>query len=91
MLRTLEELNDLFCCTIKEFNGKAKIIEDRRLSETYFDRWKSKAEIEEMETKQMNIKILRLNLKNDFDLFCDKEIESIKIFCEESKVKILMS
>ena len=88
MLRTMQELQELFRETINTFNWIEKEKKERRLSEEFFEIWKSKAVKEEGET---NVRCLRFTFKNEFDLFCDKEIESIKMFCRESKLEILIS
>ena len=49
MLRTMQELNELFCETINEFNSEARVKEEQRLSTLYFETWKAKAVVEEWE------------------------------------------
>ena len=88
MLRTMQELQDIFRQTINQFNEVEREKQEKRLSEEFFEMWKAKAEKEEGET---NVRCLRFTFKSEFDLFCDKEIESIKMFCKESKLEILIS
>ena len=88
MLRTMQELQQIFQQTINDFDGVERVKQEQRLSETYYALWKTKAEKEEGET---NVRCLRFNFKSDFDNFCDKEMESIRVFCRESKLEILIS
>ena len=88
MLKTMQELLKDFDDSINLFNELVKHQEERRLSLTYFTLWRTKFEISEDETKNSNLKCLRLNLKNDFNQFCDKEIESIKNCCKNSMLEL---
>ena len=88
MLRTMQELQTIFQQTINDFDGVERVKQEQRLSETYYALWKTKAVKEEGET---NVRCLRFNFKSDFDNFCDKEMESIRVFCRESKLEILIS
>ena len=49
MLRTMQELNEIFSFTINEFNSEARLKEEQRLSTLYFETWKAKAVVEEWE------------------------------------------
>ena len=49
MLRTMQELLELFSDTINEFNSEARVKEEQRLSTLYFETWKAKAVVEEWE------------------------------------------
>ena len=49
MLRTMQELNEIFSFTINEFNSEARVKEEQRLSTLYFETWKAKAVVEEWE------------------------------------------
>ena len=92
MPRTLQELYWDFQKILNDFNDHERSKEERRLSMTYFSLWKSKSEIEDEETKAASkLKRLRMNLKNDFDEFCDKEIDSIKKCCKKSTTEIVSS
>ena len=91
MPRTMQELLQDFQNILNSFNEHEKILEERRLSMTYFSLWKSKSDVADDQTKNSNLKRLRMNLKNDFDVFCDKEIESIKTCCKNSTAEILSS
>ena len=72
MPRTMQELLQDFQNILNSFNEHEKILEERRLSMTYFSLWKSKLDVADDQTKNSNLKRLRMNLKNDFDVFCDK-------------------
>ena len=91
MPRTMQELLRDFQIILNNFNEHERIQEERRLSLTYFSLWKEKSDVADDQTKNSKLKRLRMNLKNDFDVFCDKEIESIKTSCKNSTAEILSS